>query len=365
MRKIFLLLILLGTVAPLFAVTWSEPVPRPKSTPITPKIDAYQPPEEESFRQILRKAENGDAVAQFNLGMCYLNGLRVNKNKEEAVKWLKKASFQGNADAVEMMLRIYKPQSDVATTPTTKAAGQEANDEQNLKNTEEKNEAAAERRLKQADEEREAAWRALKDVENNLPSPMAIMSGGMNRARGNHEEMVRIAQAKSEAATERWHQAKDAVEPYRIARQAEEREREDQRQQQQLENLKNLVTDSAKRASDIAKKQASEVSDPDTGKDGGPSTLQVMKLANGTKSDSSEESAQVMMSGIIEGILGVKVKEIRRGDVLSSLISARIPTGTKVFPIRLVVTGPSGDTFNQDMYYYKDEFGDWASVKKN
>ena len=44
-------------------------------------------------------AEQGDAVAQYNLGVCYANGNGVNQDMTEAVKWWRKAAEQGNADA--------------------------------------------------------------------------------------------------------------------------------------------------------------------------------------------------------------------------------------------------------------------------
>ena len=48
----------------------------------------------------LRKAaEQGDAVAQNNLGLAYVNGQNVPQNYAEAVKWFRKAAEQGNTEA--------------------------------------------------------------------------------------------------------------------------------------------------------------------------------------------------------------------------------------------------------------------------
>ena len=44
-------------------------------------------------------AEQGDAHAQFNLGIMYDNGWGVPENDAEAVKWWRKAAEQGYADA--------------------------------------------------------------------------------------------------------------------------------------------------------------------------------------------------------------------------------------------------------------------------
>ena len=45
------------------------------------------------------KAEEGDAVAQYNLGVCYDNGYGVPMNKTKAVEWYQKAAEQGYAKA--------------------------------------------------------------------------------------------------------------------------------------------------------------------------------------------------------------------------------------------------------------------------
>jgi len=49
--------------------------------------------------ELRKKAEAGEADAQFNLGCCYYNGEGVAKDDAEAVKWYCKAAEQGNAAA--------------------------------------------------------------------------------------------------------------------------------------------------------------------------------------------------------------------------------------------------------------------------
>ena len=44
-------------------------------------------------------AEQGDAVAQYNLGLMYGNGQGVPQDYAEAVKWYRLAAAQGNAGA--------------------------------------------------------------------------------------------------------------------------------------------------------------------------------------------------------------------------------------------------------------------------
>ncbi len=45
------------------------------------------------FLTVKAKAEKGDATAQFNLGLMYMNDLGVEKDYAEAVKWYNKAAF--------------------------------------------------------------------------------------------------------------------------------------------------------------------------------------------------------------------------------------------------------------------------------
>ena len=54
---------------------------------------------EEAFEYYLKAASQGDAEAQYNLGVCYRKGYGVEKNLTEAVKWYRKAADQGIAKA--------------------------------------------------------------------------------------------------------------------------------------------------------------------------------------------------------------------------------------------------------------------------
>lgn len=60
----------------------------------------FGPPEPVlSLEETLALAEQGDATAQFSLGVHYANGYGVAKDDKEAVKWFRKAADQGNAKA--------------------------------------------------------------------------------------------------------------------------------------------------------------------------------------------------------------------------------------------------------------------------
>ena len=46
-----------------------------------------------------KAAEQENAVAQYNLGVCYANSKGVVKNEAEAMKWYRKAAVQGDKEA--------------------------------------------------------------------------------------------------------------------------------------------------------------------------------------------------------------------------------------------------------------------------
>ncbi len=61
---------------------------------------------EETFNWYRKAAEQGDAAAQYNLGLCYCNGWGVSKDMTEAVEWYRKAAEQGNAPAQEKLKEL-------------------------------------------------------------------------------------------------------------------------------------------------------------------------------------------------------------------------------------------------------------------
>lgn len=48
-------------------------------------------------------AEQGNADAQYMLGLMYFNGRVVPKDEPQAAKWLQLAAAQGNADAIYLL----------------------------------------------------------------------------------------------------------------------------------------------------------------------------------------------------------------------------------------------------------------------
>lgn len=51
--------------------------------------------DKETFSQLQKKAEQGDAHAQFKLGQMYINGFGTPKNAQQAFNWYRKAAQQG------------------------------------------------------------------------------------------------------------------------------------------------------------------------------------------------------------------------------------------------------------------------------
>ena len=56
---------------------------------------------------LLRTAQNGDPEAQFQIGVCFKDGLGVKANKAEAVAWYSKASAKGHPGAQHNLAYCY------------------------------------------------------------------------------------------------------------------------------------------------------------------------------------------------------------------------------------------------------------------
>ena len=85
-----------------------------------------------AYRGFRVHAEQGDASAQFNLGLMYVNGVRVPQDYAEAVKWYRKAADQGNATAQYDLGRMYirgwgLPQDSVEATKWFRRAADQGN----------------------------------------------------------------------------------------------------------------------------------------------------------------------------------------------------------------------------------------------
>ena len=64
-------------------------------------VDAYERGDyATALREMTPFAEQGNAIAQYGLGLIYANGEGIEKNLTEAMKWYRKAAEQGNENAL-------------------------------------------------------------------------------------------------------------------------------------------------------------------------------------------------------------------------------------------------------------------------
>ena len=63
--------------------------------------------EDASIEGLRSKAEQGDAVAQYNLAVAYAKGESVPQDSKEAMKWYREAAEQGHAEAQYVIAGMY------------------------------------------------------------------------------------------------------------------------------------------------------------------------------------------------------------------------------------------------------------------
>jgi len=69
---------------------------------------AFQSATASEFDEMKALADQGDAVAQFNLGFMYESGNGVPENNAEAVEWYRKAAEQGISEAQYNLAHMYQ-----------------------------------------------------------------------------------------------------------------------------------------------------------------------------------------------------------------------------------------------------------------
>jgi hypothetical protein len=70
---------------------------------------------EKTLSQVRLLANNNDARAQFDIGLCCVNGEGVEQNLEEAAKWFQRAADQNHAHAQFMLGKYYAEKTDMKT----------------------------------------------------------------------------------------------------------------------------------------------------------------------------------------------------------------------------------------------------------
>ena len=71
------------------------------------RIEAEERAKAEAVKWYRKAVDQGDAVAQYNLGVCYFKGEGVAQDYAEAVKWFRKAAELGHAEAQRNLAICY------------------------------------------------------------------------------------------------------------------------------------------------------------------------------------------------------------------------------------------------------------------
>ena len=89
--------------------------PRDENTLLTEANAALSQKDYNSaFPKFLALAQQGNAVAQYNVGAFYFNGQGVQKDEKQAYEWFAKSAAQGNARAIEVMQNAAAKQKEQA-----------------------------------------------------------------------------------------------------------------------------------------------------------------------------------------------------------------------------------------------------------
>lgn len=79
-------------------------------------VDGLNAYEQRNYKQAVEiwtvLAEQGDAEAQFNLGVLFKNGIGVTQNDTEAMRWLRKSAEQGYEHAMLIVEVIDRESED-------------------------------------------------------------------------------------------------------------------------------------------------------------------------------------------------------------------------------------------------------------
>ena len=89
MKQTIPLVVLILSLA--FSLTWGQPTLATKGDCPT------------GTQEMVCLAENGDAEAQYNLGLAYLYGDGIEEDRMQALKWLDRAAKQGHRLANNML----------------------------------------------------------------------------------------------------------------------------------------------------------------------------------------------------------------------------------------------------------------------
>jgi TPR repeat protein len=307
----------------------------------------------EALRWFRKAADQGNATGQANLALMYQMGEGVAKDSAEALRWFRKAADQGNATGQAALALMYQMGEGVAKDPAEavrwyrKAADQgSAPAQSNLGNMYSEGEGVAKDPAEAVRWFRKAADQGDATGQFNLGNMYA-------RGEGVPKDPVEAV---------RWY--REVLSNPAVSRPDNIELREAVNNALKVPEIAQVTIQ--ERSADILDQMAKLVKDPESGKDGGPTTKDVIRVINGGQENNVYGNASVIFGAIAQGMVQGKadVEAIRRGKVLTSFLSSKIPTGTEVFPIRVIFSSQIGSP-QQDLYFYKDEFGDWAAIPKD
>lgn len=230
---------------------------------------------------------------------------------------------------------------------------------------------------KQAFAEEKKAEDQVESLNNQLNAPPPDFWGlssmeAAQQAIQAHQDNADELQRQLAIAEKRLAAARENARPFHLER-IRLQNKEDNRQanpSSQTDDPVGALMQSARRITDqTVTETAAAVKDPEPEKFGGPPTETIVRIITSdgaSVNGNPQELANTMMFALMQKMMQKTplIKEIKRGKPLTSLISAQIPTGTEVFPIRVLIADALGPTHNMDFYFYKNEFDDWAAVSK-
>jgi TPR repeat protein len=315
---------------------------------------------QKDLREISSAADSGDPKAMGIMGTWLRNGTVPPIDMDKALLLSKKSADLGDAFGKYSLARIYEVQKSDGAARVGKEAfqglqklAQEGQDSfamfflaacYDTGTGVEKNPAQAVKWY------REAADQGLAAAQNNL-GVMYEQGTGVEKDPAQAVSWFRKAAAQGNADAQK-HLASSAPAPAN-----------------EMEAVQAFFQAAQKTADKVVEETASEVNDPEPEKFGGPPTDVVVRIitSGGNPDINNPQSVEAMlMMGLLKGLNANKplIRDIKRGKPLTSLISAQIPTGTTVFPIRVTIASAMGPSQNMDFYFYQDEFGDWSAVEK-
>ena len=335
-----------------------------------------------AFPKLLELAKVGDCVAEGKLYSIYKNGLGTVKNPKKALEWLQKSADQGYAPSQTAIGASYdKGELGLEKNPQKavewyrKAADQGYAPAQTAIGTSyDKGELGLEKNPQKVVE-----WYRKAADQGYAPAQALIGLSYINGLYGTEKNYQKAVEWLQKSADQGFTTAqyfvgvlffcedtgtKNLELAYKYLTEAStssdaEQANDAKTKLQQIKSDPEFININSKI---VNEKIIASVSDPDNEKYGGPNTKTVIKFVTGQGQNNSNANMMAGLTAQLGNLVGVKYKEIKRGQPLESL-GPQIPVGTKLFPIRIEMDA-NGAEQTTDYYFYKDEFGDWKAEIK-